>query len=224
MRINQFVARSSGLSRRAADRAILDKRVTIDGQLAGLGINVPAAARVQLDGQPLALPSVITTLMLNKPVGYVCSRVGQGSQTIYELLPSQHQQLKAIGRLDKDSSGLILLTNDGSLANHLTHPRYAKQKIYQVSLDKPLTPAHKQELERGVKIDDYISQLDLSAPDDQVSGTDSRNWKVALKQGRNRQIRRTFEALGYSVRRLHRTQFGDYSLGQLEPGQWRDAS
>jgi pseudouridine synthase len=213
MRINAFVAQASGLSRRAADQAIANHQVLINDQPAQIGAQVTNQDIITLDGQRLQLPDQATTIMLNKPVGYVCSRYGQGSATIYDLLPANYHHLKPVGRLDKDSSGLLLLTNDGQLANRLTHPSYNKAKVYVVRLNKPLTPADQAKLESGVKIDDYISRL-------QLSKTQDDEWRVTMTEGKNRQIRRTFEALGYDVIKLHRTSFGDYALGDLPPGKF----
>ncbi len=214
MRINQFVARATGLSRRAADQAISEGRVQIGGQPAQPGAQVADTDTVTLDGRVITAATTTTTVMLNKPIGYVCSRDGQGSQTVYDLLPPEYRALKPIGRLDKDSSGLLLLTNDGQLANHLTHPRYAKTKTYEVTLNKPLTDEHKSQIEQGVKLDDGSSKL-------QIKNLNGQHFTVLMQEGRNRQIRRTFEALGYSVTGLHRTHFGDYSLGDLPPGQFQ---
>lgn len=156
--------------------------------------------------------------MLNKPPGYVCSRAGQGSRTIYELLPSDYKILKPIGRLDKYSSGLLLLTNDGDLANELTHPRYAKTKVYDITLDKPLQPLHQQMInDRGLTLEDGLSKLSL------LKLNNSTEWQVTMREGRNRQIRRTFEALGYGITKLHRTSFGSYILKELAPGAHRPA-
>jgi 23S rRNA pseudouridine2605 synthase len=212
MRINKFVARATGLSRRAADSAIGEGRVTVNRQPATPGTDVNDTDTVTLDNKPLALPAETTTIMLNKPAGYVCSRAGQGNQTVYDLLPANMQQLKPVGRLDKDSSGLLLLTNDGDLANQLTHPRYAKEKAYEVTLDKPLANEHKTRLGQGVELDDGPSKLKIDA----VNG---RSLKVTMSEGRNRQIRRTFAALGYTVTKLNRIQFGPYRLDQLAPTQ-----
>ena len=153
--------------------------------------------------------------MLNKPEGYVCSRTGQGSTTIYELLPKHYADLKPVGRLDKDSSGLILLTNDGNLANQLTHPSFRKTKIYEVTLDKPLTKTAQNKIEKGVQLDDGISQLNIK----KIQNRYDRKFFVFMREGRNRQIRRTFGALGYKVVKLHRTGFGPYKLDGLETGQ-----
>ncbi|HVX47943.1 MAG TPA: pseudouridine synthase [Candidatus Saccharimonadales bacterium] len=205
MRINAYVARSTGISRRAADKAIMEGRVRVNGQRADIGRAISTADTVTLDGQPLTPAPKTITIMLNKPVGYVSSRQGQGSRTIYDLLPAKYHQLKPVGRLDKDSSGLLLLTNDGGLANHLTHPRYGKTKTYEVELDKPLLPGDKTHLGRGVELTDGMSRLEIKK-------IDGAHLLVAMKEGRNRQIRRTFAALGYTVNKLHRTRFGDYYL------------
>ena len=133
MRINKFIASSTALSRRAADAAIVAGRVLIDGEPAEQGADVTAANTVTLDNRAIT-PAVNTiTIMLNKPRGYVVSRDGQGSKTIYDILPPEYQQLNPVGRLDKDSSGLLLLTNDGELANQLTHPKYQKAKVYEAA-------------------------------------------------------------------------------------------
>ena len=216
MRINKFVAQASGLSRRAADEAIKAGRVTINGQPAELGDDVDGEQFIRLDDRLLALSEDPETIMLNKPTGYVCSRDGQGSLTVYDLLPARFGKLKLIGRLDKDSSGLILLTTDGDLANELTHPRYAKTKQYEVVLDKPLQPLHQQLInDHGIQLDDGRSQLQLEKLDDAA-----QQWRVSMQEGRNRQIRRTFGALGYTVKTLHRTVFGPYHLGELSQGSY----
>lgn len=220
MRINKFVAGASGLSRRAADDAIAKRRVTVDGKLAVMGQEVTADQQVLLDGSPIHLPTQTQTILLNKPIGYVVSRDGQGSKTVYDLLPAELHNLKPIGRLDKDSSGLLLLTNDGELANTLTHPRFAKIKIYEITLDKPLAPLHRQMMsDHGIQLDDGLSRLQL----DRLA-EDEKSWRVTMREGRNRQIRRTFEALGYRVTRLHRTQFGTYMLGDLNEGIYQLAA
>jgi len=212
MRINKYIAQATGMSRRAADTVIAEGRIAINGVPTELGTEVEPNDTITLDGKPLALGINLTTILLNKPVGYVVSREGQGSKTIYDLLPTQYRHLKPVGRLDKDSSGLLLLTNDGELANQLTHPRYAKTKIYEVELDKPLTSEDTAKIGQGVQLEDGLSKLSL-----EKIGSD-KQWRVTMQEGRNRQIRHTFAALGYTVTKLHRTHFGSYSLGNLEMG------
>ncbi len=214
MRINKFLARATGLSRRAADQAIDANRVKVNRTVAMPGADIAGADQVTLDGKAVSLPQSTVTILMHKPAGYVCSRSGQGSQTVYDLLPAGLHHLKTVGRLDKDSSGLLLLTNDGSLANRLTHPRYAKEKIYEVTLDRELADADEHRTEAGVRLDDGPSALQLNGK--------GRNLTVAMQEGRNRQIRRTFEALGYTVVRLHRTNFGPYRLDkEIGPGAYR---
>src|SRR3989344_3267629 len=150
MRINKYVALASGMSRRGADEAISDKRITVNGQVALTGQEVSKNDKVTLDNQPITPPKVLQTVVLNKPVGYVCSREGQGSKTIYDLLPPELYHLKPVGRLDKGSSGLLLLTNDGDLAHKLTHPSFQKEKVYKVTLNKPLTPYDIVKIREGV--------------------------------------------------------------------------
>ena len=156
-------------------------------------------------------------LAMNKPVGYVCSRRRQDTApTIYELLPADLRNLKTVGRLDKDSEGLILLTNDGEFGFQMTHPKFAKHKLYEVELDRALEPLHQQMIgDFGVELKDGRSQLSLTKLDD-----GRRRWQVEMSEGRNRQIRRTFGALGYTVTRLKRLEFGPYRLSGLQPGEW----
>ncbi len=213
MRINKFIAAATGLSRRAADEAISQKHVTINDQLAKLGDNVHDGDIVKVHGKLLRPARQTVSILLNKPVGYVCSRNGQGSRTIYDLLPPDYQHLKSVGRLDKDSSGVLLMTNDGQLAHGLAHPGSQKEKRYQIELNKPLQPADQVAIERGVPLTDGLSSLGLDRQ------ADDRHWQVTMHQGRNRQIRRTFEHRGYTVTKLERTHFGPYRLDQI--GQQR---
>jgi 23S rRNA pseudouridine2605 synthase len=216
MRINRYIAQSTGVGRRVADAYIDAGRVLINGIPALLGQELGPDDVVHFDGKAMSLPGTKLTLLLNKPVGYVCSRNGQGSPTIYELLPPAYHQLKSIGRLDKDSSGLLLLTTDGELAHRLTHPSYEKTKVYNVALDQPLQLHDRQKIERGVTLEDGISALALEGSD--------RHWTASLHEGRNRQVRRTFAAIGYTVTKLHRTQFDDYVLGELLPGDFKEVN
>ena len=136
---------------------------------------------------------------------------------MYDLLPAEYQQLKPVGRLDKDSSGLLLLTNDGQLAHELTHPSFQKEKQYVIRLDKELSEADFETItKKGVPLVDGISKFGLDYVNDQ-----NYEWKVTMAEGRNRQIRRTFEALGYHVTKLHRTQFGPYQLHDLQQGKYQ---
>jgi 23S rRNA pseudouridine2605 synthase len=215
LRLNRYIATSTTLSRRAADQAIANGRVQVNGAAPSVGQAVADTDTVTLDNRPIT-PAVNTvTIMLNKPVGYVVSRDGQGSPTIYVLLPYEYQQLNPIGRLDKNSSGLLLLSNDGELAHKLTHPSFKKTKVYEVALQIPLKPLHRQMIsDRGITLEDGVSQLQL----ERIADGDDKQWRVRMHEGRNRQIRRTFNSLGYGVVQLHRTHLGEYTLGDLESG------
>lgn len=219
MRLNKFIAHATGISRREADELIRTGNVVVNGKAADLGCDVdPNDDTVTVNNQLVKLPTEHTTIMLNKPVGYVCSRNAQarGVKTIYELLPDQYKALKTVGRLDKDSTGLILLTDDGDLAHHLTHPSFAKTKEYIVELDHALAPLHQQMIsDFGINLDDGPSQLLLERLNDERT-----KFNITMHEGRNRQIRRTFAALDYQVKSLHRTTFGPYTLGDLASGKW----
>lgn len=218
MRINKFVAQATGLSRRAADAALEQGKITVNGQPAQTGQIITDSDQVQLNGRPIQLRAK-QTIMMNKPVGYVVSRDGQGDPTVYDLLPERLHQLKPVGRLDKFSSGLLLLTNDGDLAQELTHPSHHKFKIYEITLAQDLQPLHRQMIsDHGVQLDDGPSKFQLERL---IEGND-RKWRITMQEGRNRQIRRTFLSLGYGVTQLNRTHFGDYTLGNLASGEHRN--
>lgn len=218
IRINKYLAHAVGLSRREADAAVQAGRVTVNGQKAVLGAAVSPGSIVTLDGRPIAVQNTYTYLALNKPVGYLCSRRSQGGvPTIYELLPEALRPLKPVGRLDKDSSGLLLLTNDGDFAHRMTHPSFYKTKVYDVELDHALEPLHQQMIsDHGIQLEDGVSKFIVES----VSDTDKQTFRVTMHEGRNRQIRRTFAALGYVVTRLHRTTFGPYTLNDLQSGTY----
>lgn len=215
MRINRFIALATGLSRRTADKVIEESDVQVNGQPVQTGQDVTDADTVTLNGKILRAQTT-KTILFNKPAGYICSRDGQGGRTIYDLLPPELHNLKPIGRLDKYSSGLLLLTNDGKLAQDLTHPSHQKNKIYEVKLDKDLQPLHRQMIsDHGIQLEDGLSKFEL----ERITDGSEKAWRITMHEGRNRQIRRTFEALSYHVKTLHRTQFGTYHL-EMKPGEY----
>lgn len=218
IRLNKHLALQLGVSRREADELIERGRVTVNGDTATLGGRMQAGDTVLVNGDPIVSDTAYIYLAFHKPTGYVCSRRGQGdSETIYDLLPPKYHSLKSVGRLDKDSSGLILLTNDGDFTYTMTHPKFTKTKIYKVRLDHDLAPLHQQMIsDYGVQLEDGTSQLIL----ERLSETDRQDWTITMHEGRNRQIRRTFSALGYEVMKLHRTNFGNYSLGDIPVGEY----
>lgn len=211
MRLNQYIASSTSLSRREADDYIRAKKVKLNGQIAKLGATVDNDDAVELNGV-LIKPSSKRYVLLNKPVGYVCSKRAQGSApTVYDLLPPEFKQLNTAGRLDKDTSGLLLLTNDGELSHKLTHPKYRKSKTYKLEIDKPLTDSDLSAINRGLTLEDGISHLKLSGA--------NKHWTVIMSEGKNRQIRRTLSKLGYKVVKLQRTEFAGFSLDDLKGKQ-----
>ena len=248
LRLNKFLAERLGLSRREADDEINKGRVLVNGKPAVLGARIDKNDKVCYNKKIVPFETEFLYLAMNKPVGYVCSRRAQGTApTLYDLLPEKYKKLKTVGRLDKDSSGLIILTNDGDFAYQMTHPKFRKTKVYEVELNKPLEPLHQQMIsDYGVMLDDGPSKFKVirddfakpllrgirscyedAAPSPVKTGarsvpkkTVSQNqYVVTLSEGRNRQIRRTFAALGYRVTKLHRTNFGKYELGDLQPGK-----
>lgn len=219
-RLNKYLALQLGISRREADNYIATGRVTINGSKAALGARFGATDDIKVDNRPITGKIALHYIILNKPVGYVSSRRSQaGEPTIYDLLPPELHTLKSAGRLDRDSSGLLLLTNDGDFAYHMTHPKFYKTKIYEVQLDHELAPLHQQMInDYGVQLEDGASKLSL----ERLSDTNRTDWRITMSEGRNRQIRRTFASLGYTVTKLHRTHFGTYSLGDIVSGKYKE--
>jgi len=222
MRINKWLAERTALSRRKADEAVAAGRVSVDGKPAKTGDSINPQNIVTLDGRIIEHGDQTTkvTIMLNKPMGYICSRDGQGGDTIYNLLPHKYHNLESVGRLDKDSSGLLLLTSDGDLHHRLTHPSFEKSKVYQVLLDKPLTDQGIQKLQEGVELEDGLSKLTVKKLPHEKRRLDGRLFEVIMHEGRNRQIRRSFTALGYDILKLHRTEQGSYRLQDLPIGKF----
>ncbi len=243
LRLNKFLAERLGVSRREADELIATGKVIVNNKMAVLGDRVDEKDKVCYNNKTISFETNFLYLALNKPVGYVCSRHAQGdTPTVYELLPKKYYKLKTVGRLDKDSSGLILLTNDGDFAFQMTHPKFRKNKVYEVELDHPLAPLHQQMIsDYGVMLDDGPSQFKViiladnkskkslqgvsenksfETGENSASFVEKKRYLVILSEGRNRQIRRTFAALGYKVTKLHRTGFGKYELGELKSGTY----
>lgn len=219
IRLNKFLAERLGISRREADNLISDGKILVNEKTGVIGQKIDKNDKVCYNGSIVDFESQFLYIALNKPVGFVCSRKQQGdTPTIYSLLPEKYQSLKTVGRLDKDSSGLILLTNDGDFAFQMTHPKFYKTKVYEVKLNRALEPLHQQMIsDFGIEIGDGISKLGLIKLNDERT-----KFQVTMSEGRNRQIRRTFEALGYSVVELERKVFGKYQLSGLEPGKFTE--
>lgn len=225
IRLNKFLAERLGLSRREADDVIANGQVKVNDQVATLGARIDNKAKVCYNNKIVPFKTDYIYLAFHKPIGYVCSRRPQGATpTIYDILPKKYRTLKTVGRLDKDSSGLILLTNDGDFAYQMTHPKFRKTKVYEVDLNKPLQPLHQQMIsDYGVMLDDGPSKFKVMRDmhSDKITKKESSDkYLVTLAEGRNRQIRRTFAALGYRVTKLHRIQFGKYELKNLQEGNY----
>ncbi len=232
IRLNKFLAERLGISRRQADDLIAAGKITIKSGKYKTGVKTPILGttidnndEVWYNNKIIPHELGFSYIAMNKLAGYVCSRRRQGdTPTIYELLPDELKKLKTVGRLDKDSSGLILLTNDGDFTYQMTHPKFVKEKIYEVELDHDLEPLHRQMIaDFGINLPDGKSQLGLARMvDDSNDPKYNRCWRVTMTEGRNRQIRRTFSAVGYEVIKLHRTHFGKYQLSGLKPGEYTE--
>lgn len=224
MRLNRYIATYSGVSRRKADELIVNGSVVVNRKLAHVGMEVSHDDIVIVAGKRLIpVQRTRSVVALHKPVGYVCSKDGQGSPSVYDLLPRSMGNLHIAGRLDKDSSGLVILTDDGLLLQEITHPSNNKIKRYNVTLKYALTRHATKQCAEGVNIGDTrLSKLLVTPIKDRPRGKnlhdDGFTYEVTVQEGRNRQIRRTFEALGNHVIDLHRTHLGDYELGRLKSG------
>lgn len=219
-RLNKYLAFQLGVSRREADNSIVAGHIKVNGDTAILGGRFEEGDSITFKGKPLIKRLAYTYVALNKPIGYVSSRKQQGeTPTLYSLIPEKYHNLKPVGRLDKDSSGLLLLTDDGDFAYNMTHPKFYKVKTYEVSLDTDLQPLHQQMIsDFGIELEDGPSKLSLEKRDN------AKDWLVTMHEGRNRQIRRTFSSLGYTVTALHRISFGTYTLDDLKSGDFKETN
>lgn len=226
IRLQKFIADHGICSRRAAEALIEEGRVTVDGQLAHLGQKiVPGEQRVVVNGKtvaPRAQAKAITVLM-NKLPGVVCTNSDPyGNRTVFDLLPPviARERLFCAGRLDKDSEGMLILTNDGELAQRLTHPSNRVIKRYRVTLTRPFDPKHIRPMLEGIV--DEGERLSAEKVIPAKRGVDAqKNVEVHLEHGRKREIRRLFEAMGYRVKRLQRFQIGRLPLKGVGPGNVR---
>ena len=215
MRLNKFISESGKASRRGADKLIEEGRVKINGRKAKIGDQVKPGDEVMVNGQRIRLARNNVYLALNKPVGITCTTEKNVKGNIVDLV-NHPLRVFNIGRLDKDSDGLILLTNDGDIVNKILRAENNHEKEYIVSVDKPITPAFVEKISKGVRI---LGTKTLPCKVEQLS---KYEFKIILTQGLNRQIRRMCEALGYEVYRLQRVRIMNIHLGNLPVGQWRD--
>ncbi len=219
MRLNRFLAAAGVGSRRHCDELIAAGRVTINGRVCtDFSVQPAEADHVKVDGK-LVHSERLFYIMLHKPAGFVSTRADPHARdTIFDLLPPKFPRLFNIGRLDVQTEGLLILTNDGELAQRLTHPRYKVEKEYEVTLDRPWDPALAPKLLRGMMLDGQSARIEKIQP------LRSTRLRVVLRQGINRQIRRMFYEIGYDVKKLIRTRIGHLRLGDLPRGHWRPLS
>lgn len=215
MRINKFISETGICSRREADKLIDAKRVTINGRVAELGSTVQPGDDVRIDGNSLGTKKKDVYIVLNKPVGITCTTELHVKGNIIDFV-NHPERIFPIGRLDKDSQGLILLTNDGDIVNRILRAENNHEKEYIVTVDKPITTTFLHGMSNGVRI------LGTVTKHCKVTKISDRVFTIILTQGLNRQIRRMCQAFGYQVRQLQRVRIMNITLGNLKVGQWRN--
>ena len=215
VRLNKFIADSGYCSRREADRLIQEGRVKIDGRVGALGDRVLPGMRVECDGRRLSGDGEKVYIALNKPRGIVCTADPREPMNVVDYV-GYPIRIFPVGRLDKDSEGLLLLTSDGGIVNRLLRAAGGHEKEYEVEVDKPLTREFMEKMMRGVPI------LDTVTLPCKLRRTGERSFNLILVQGLNRQIRRMCEALGCNVVSLRRIRIMNIRLGRLETGHWRN--
>lgn len=219
VRLNKFIAEAGIASRRAADRLIEDGRVTLNGKTAVLGDRVLPGDAVCVDGKAVEKQSGASIILIfNKPRGLECTSDRGNADSVIDYI-GYPKRIFTIGRLDKDSEGLLLLTNDGDLANKIMRSRYGHEKEYVVTLDKDVTDDFLKGMASGVPIDEGVVTRRCK-----VTEEDPRTIRIILCQGLNRQIRRMCAYFGYGVVKLVRVRVMNIELGNLKPGRYRDIS
>jgi pseudouridine synthase len=215
MRLNAFLARAGVASRRGADGLIKTGRVTVNGEPGQLNTFVSAHDVVRVDGEPVAKQR-LAYVLLNKPPGVVTTaRDPQGRPTVVGLVGHQ-SRIVPVGRLDADTTGVLLLTNDGELAHRLAHPRYEVEKVYEAKTRTRVSDEALEQLRRGIELEDGPTRPA------RVRRLAENRVELTIHEGRNRQVKRMLEAVGTRVTALHRSRYGPLTLGGLEPGAWRE--
>ena len=215
VRLNKYIADSGICSRREADRRIQEGRVKIDGRVGALGDLVLPGMVVTCDGKRVFGDGERVYILLNKPRGIVCTTDPREPMNVVDYV-NHPVRIYPVGRLDKDSEGLLLLTSDGGIVNRILRAAGGHEKEYEVEVDKPLTREFMEQMMRGVPI------LDTVTLPCKLRRTGARSFNLVLVQGLNRQIRRMCEALGYTVKKLRRVRINNLRIGNLQPGQWRE--
>ncbi len=223
-RLQKLIAAAGLASRRQAERLIAEGRVEVNGRPARLGDQAdPRCDQILVDGRPLPSAEPAVCYLLNKPAGYLTTRRDpQGRPTVFDLVRDIPYRLFSVGRLDFNTEGLLLLTNDGALAHRLAHPRHQVDKTYLVRVRGHLTPDIVRRLQEGVRLEDGLTAPAQVRPRRAVSG---HQWfEITIHEGRNRQVRRMCQAVGLPVSRLKRIRFAFLDLGDLPTGRWRALS
>ena len=214
MRLNKYISETGACSRREADKWIEAGRVSLNGQPATLGTQVADGDEVRIDGNLIGVKKQQVYIALNKPVGIICTTEAHIEDNIIDHV-GYPERIFPVGRLDRDSEGLILLTNNGDIVNEILRSENNHEKEYVVTVDRPITDLSLRMLAAGVKI-----MGELTKPS-KVTRVNAQSFRIVLTQGLNRQIRRMCSALGYKAQRLQRVRIMNVHLGNLRPGQWR---
>lgn len=222
VRINKFIADAGFASRRRVDELILDGRIKVNGRAPlepGIMID-PHTDIVTIDGEVVSLEKEKVYILLNKPVKTICSNFDdRGRRTVVDIVNSK-TRLFTVGRLDYDAEGVLLLTNDGELANMLTHPRYQVERVYHVKLKGVITPLRIQEIKKGIHLRDGFAR---PARVKIIKSTGINSWvEIVLTEGRHHEVKRIFDAIGYDVIRLKRVEFAGLRVDGIPPGAYRE--
>mgnify|MGYP001817834740 FL=1 len=221
MRLQKYLSRAGASSRREGERLIEAGRVRVNGvAVTRLGTRVdPAKDRVELDGRALELPG-FRWILLHKPSGVLTTASDPGrGRTVYDLLPKEFGSLRYVGRLDRDTEGLLLLTNEGDALHRLTHPSYEVEREYRVRVGESLGKPTMERLVEGVELEDGQARARRAW---RPPGSPPEELRLVLTEGRNREVRRMMAAVGHPVRRLVRERYGPVTLGSLGVGEWRE--
>lgn len=221
MVLQKYIAQSGYCSRRKAESFIVNGKVKVNGEIAKLGARVEEGDEVKICGKKLELENKKIYIILNKPVGYTCTnRRFEGEKNLFDLVKVK-KRLFVVGRLDKNSRGLVLLTNDGDLTERMTHPRYEHEKEYEVKLKveskKLKVDGVISKLKKGVNIGDGDGIVKVK----NVECLGDGQFKIILTEGKKRQIRRMFKVVGYEVEDLFRVRIGNIKIGGLKEGEWK---